>query len=65
MECWEFKHCSTQVMENCPAYPDNGRACWKVTGTKCDGGKMEMASLGQKIEHCRSCEFYENFANRY
>ena len=65
MECWEYKHCSPEVMQQCPAYPDKGRSCWKVTSTKCDGGKVEMASLSEKIEHCRRCEFYENFANRY
>jgi len=65
MNCWEFKKCPTDTYEECPAYPTNGRTCWKVTGTKCDKGKLAMASLNEKIDFCRKCDYYSNHAQKY
>jgi len=65
MECWEFMKCSTKVMQDCPAYPDKGKSCWKVTGTMCDGGKVRMSSLLEKIEHCKECDFYIEYAEKF
>jgi hypothetical protein len=66
MNCWEFKNCKKEVYEACPAYPAKGLDCWKVSGTKCDGGKYEKATLQEKIHFCRSsCEFYKTTAHKY
>ena len=65
MNCWEFKNCSPETYKKCPAYPDKGLDCWKVTGTKCDRGRMETATQNEKIAYCRRCEFYINFAHKY
>jgi len=64
MECWEYQNCSNQAMKSCPAYPDNGKNCWKVTGTMCEGGRVRLASMEDKIRHCQMCEFYVTHANR-
>lgn len=65
MNCWIFRKCAPRVRLLCPAHPDNGMRCWKVTGTMCDGGKVKMASLAEKIDYCRNCDFYRNFAEHY
>jgi hypothetical protein len=65
MDCWEYKACSDNVRLACPAYPDKGLECWKVTGTMCDNGKMAMATVMEKISFCRKCDFYVNHAAKY
>lgn len=65
MECWNFMKCGMIVYKNCPAYPDYGLDCWKVTGTKCNGGTMEKATKAEKIEFCKKCDFYKTYAHRY
>ena len=45
--------------------PDKGMDCWKVTGTKCNLGLLEKATLHEKIECCRSCDFYKAYANKF
>lgn len=65
MDCWDFMRCGDKVYENCPAYPNKGRECWKVTGTKCDHGKLEKSSILEKIAFCRSCGFYTDYAQKY
>ncbi len=64
MNCWEIMKCSEEARNNCPAYPDKGLDCWKITGTQCSGGKYKKASLLEKIIHCRQCEFYEKYASK-
>jgi hypothetical protein len=60
--CWDFENCPSEVREKCPAYPDKGKECWKVTGTKCAHGKYEKASLSEKIIYCRNeCAFYKKY----
>ncbi len=65
MNCWEFKLCSKQTYEHCPAYPDRGLDCWKVTRTKCEKGTIEAATQAEKIVHCRACDFYQKYAHRF
>jgi hypothetical protein len=66
MNCWEFKNCPEETYKKCPAYPYGGLDCWKVTGTKCDRGKYEMASLEEKVLFCRKeCAFYKEYAHKY
>ena len=64
MNCWEFKNCSKETCTKCSAYPDKGLDCWKVTGTKCERGTMEKATLKEKILYCRNYEFYKQFAHK-
>ncbi|MCK5018081.1 MAG: hypothetical protein KAS32_13575 [Candidatus Peribacteraceae bacterium] len=63
MNCWEFLKCG--VEETCPAHPSFGLDCWKVTGTKCDGGKVEKLDKAEKINHCQTCDFYKQHANKF
>ncbi len=65
MNCWEFKKCSDETYRTCPAYPDRGLDCWKVTGTKCEMGKYIKATAAEKISYCRSCDFYSRFAHKF
>lgn len=66
MNCWEFKDCDENIRIKCPAYPDKGKKCWKVTGTKCEGGIIEKSTLMEKILYCRNnCNFYKLFAEKY
>jgi len=66
MKCWEFKNCPEEIRSRCPAYPERGLDCWKVTGTKCEGGLIEKVSLEEKILYCRkNCEFYKRFAHKF
>ncbi len=65
MNCWEFMECPEETYNKCPAYPDRGLDCWKVTGTKCEKGKYEMETITEKVEHCRQCHFYKEFAHKF
>ncbi len=65
MNCWEFIKCPEHTHQACPAYPDKGSDCWRVTGTKCAQGRIEKATSIEKIEHCRSCGFYKTYAHKY
>ena len=65
MNCWEFKNCPKEIHEHCPAYPHRGLDCWRVTGTKCEMGKYEKASLAEKVSYCRNCEFYKTYAHKF
>lgn len=65
MNCWEFMKCPDKTFQTCPAYPDKGLDCWKVTGTRCAQGKFVKATNKEKVEHCRSCAFYEAHAHKY
>lgn len=66
MNCWEFLNCPEETKKTCPAYPDHGTRCWKITGTKCAQGKLLKVSLEEKIMYCRKeCEFYKRYAERF
>lgn len=55
-QCWEFQGCSDK--EQCPAFPDRGRECWKVSGTLCRGEKQGTPE--QKYQDCVTlCKFME------
>jgi hypothetical protein len=62
--CWEVINCSYDVRSKCPAQPDMGRECWKVTGTlcKCSSRKGDNKSLAEKIVICRNeCAYYQSY----
>jgi hypothetical protein len=65
MNCWEFRHCPEKTFTSCPAYPNKGLDCWKITGTKCNLGQLEKATLSEKVEYCRTCDFYKAYANKF
>jgi hypothetical protein len=68
-QCWERMGCgrdreqafgvspAPSGIERCPAYPDYGRLCWPVAGTKCREGARGMHA--QKIKDCEECEFFK------
>jgi len=55
-QCWERMGCGQERARTCPAYPDYGRLCWPVAGTKCPAGAKGMNA--QKIKDCERCEFF-------
>ena len=62
--CWEFKECGREKggkkekeMGICPAYPKNGKDCWKAAGTFC-GGKVQ-GTFAQKQGTCMACDWYK------
>lgn len=64
MDCWSFMDCPEDVRFQCPAYPGNGRDCWKMANTMCGGGKLVLTSLVEKVAFCRNCEFYLRYVSK-
>lgn len=65
MNCWEFKKCGREAggakaveLGVCPAYPNHGNHCARVTGTLC-GGKVQ-GSFALKLKNCMECDFYKS-----
>ena len=55
VNCWEYMDCFREAQ--CPAFPNNGRVCFSVTGTVCRG--EVQGTYQDKIKICReSCDFY-------
>ncbi len=48
LPCWEFRKCSKETLDNCPAINDSDRPCWVSLGDQkgCEG------------QSCRTCEVY-------
>jgi methyl-accepting chemotaxis protein len=55
--CWDMKNCPTERRNDCPAYPELGGQCWKVTSTLCGG--QEQGTYREKMANCRQCNVYE------
>jgi methyl-accepting chemotaxis protein len=54
--CWDYMKCGTE--RTCPAYPDHGRDCWKVSGTLCRG--TVQGTPEEKYRDCVTlCKFLE------
>lgn len=64
MNCWEYMDCPLEARSKCPAYPNNGLACWKMLNTMCAGGRYELGSLAEKVAFCRSCGFYMKYVRK-
>jgi hypothetical protein len=65
--CWEVINCSYDVRSKCPAQPDMGRECWKVTGTlcMCSSHEGDKRSLSDKIVVCRNeCAYYQSYIKK-
>jgi hypothetical protein len=65
MNCWEFKKCGRELggvkakeLGVCPAYPNHGRHCARLTGTLC-GGKVQ-GTFAMKVGNCIQCDFYKS-----
>ena len=63
--CWEVKKCGREAggrnaatLGVCPAYPDHGHQCARVTATLC-GGTVQ-GSFATKLAACMECEFYRS-----
>lgn len=63
VNCWEFKKCGREEgghmsdeLGICPAYPNNGKHCARVTGTLCDGKVQGIFAI--KLNSCLKCDFY-------
>ena len=65
MNCWELMKCEEATYSHCPAHPDRGLDCWKVTGTKCGKGAVEKKTASEKVEFCRKCDFYIQYAHKF
>lgn len=65
MNCWEFKECgrekggkNAEKLGQCPAWPDHGTHCARITGTLC-GGEVQ-GCFAQKLSNCLRCDFYQS-----
>ena len=63
--CWEYKKCGREAggvnaatLGVCPAYPDHGRHCARVTATLCEG--EVQGSFAAKLAACLQCDFYKS-----
>ena len=57
LQCWDAKKCPTDRKEKCPAYPDQGRICFSVSGTLCRG-EVQGNYLAKKAECEKLCDFF-------
>ncbi len=65
INCWEFMRCQKETFLGCPAYPERGQDCWKITGTRCERGTIEKKSLDEKVKYCRTCDFFRSHARKF
>jgi len=59
-QCWERMGCGQGLLRSCPVYPDYGRLCWPIAGTKCPTGAR--GTHAQKMKDCEACEFFKAVA---
>ena len=57
-QCWERIGCGRDRQKDCPAYPDYGRLCWPIAGTKCPTGAR--GTHAQETKDCESCKFFHS-----
>ena len=53
-KCWELRKCGET---DCPAFGDEYRPCWHITGTRCPTCKE--GDYAAKIDRCNECEVYQ------
>lgn len=56
-QCWQRMRCGRDKDGSCPAYPDYGRLCWPIAGTKCPDDVRGM--YAQSLGNCETCEFFK------
>jgi len=54
--CWSIMDCPPERQVQCPAFPDNGRNCWNIDCTWCDGQMQGKAA--EKKTKCTQCRVY-------
>ena len=54
---WESKDCGKDRDGSCPAYPDYGRLCWPIAGTKYRDGVRGVHA--QTLGDCEKCDFFK------
>ena len=59
--CWSFMNCPPERQVQCPAFPNNGRTCWDIDYTWCDG-QMQGKAL-EKTKKCTQCRVYMELKN--
>jgi len=57
-QCWEHRPCGKDKDGSCPAYPNYGRLCWPIAGTKCRGQVQGIHA--QTIQDCEACDFFQS-----
>ncbi len=57
--CWEAMNCNRageDTADPCPAWPNLGRACWAVAGTRCEGAVL--GTQARNLGDCADCGFF-------
>lgn len=54
--CWSIVDCPPERQVQCPAFPDNGRNCWDIDYTWCDG-QMQGKAI-EKTKKCAQCRVH-------
>jgi PAS domain S-box-containing protein len=60
--CWSIMDCPPERQVQCPVFPNNGRKCWEIDYTWCDGQMQGKAS--EKTEKCKHCRVYIELKNK-
>jgi PAS domain S-box-containing protein len=60
--CWSIMDCPPERQVQCPVFPNNGRNCWDIDYTWCDGQMQDKAS--EKIKKCEQCRVYLEIRNK-
>ncbi len=56
--CWDILDCPPERQVQCPAFPNNGRNCWEIDYTWCDGQMQGKAS--DKTKECKKCPVHKS-----
>jgi PAS domain S-box-containing protein len=60
--CWSIIDCPPERQVQCPVFPNNGRNCWEVDYTWCDGQMQGKAA--EKTKKCGQCRVYGELRNK-
>jgi PAS domain S-box-containing protein len=60
--CWSIMECPPERQVQCPAFPNNGRNCWDIDYTWCDG-QMQGKAL-EKTKKCTQCSVSMELKNK-
>jgi methyl-accepting chemotaxis protein len=54
--CWDIMHCSDEHRKKCPAYMNDERRCWLISGTWCKG--VQQGDARSKLKNCMHCQAF-------
>ena len=57
--CWDINNCPPERQIQCPAFPNQGRNCWEVDYTWCDG--LMQGRADEKQGKCAACKVHQDF----